>query len=228
MHPLFTILSDVPDSLREDRIIVVSSGLDSSKEGVLSPEELDRADAIASPEARARFISARRILRFALSKWRSVDPLELKIIPDENGKPFLVANDRIHFSISHSSRHVAVAFSRNRVGLDLELERAVDAPALASRFFSTVEAAWIIQSADIGLFFKLWTSREAAIKADGRGLSKLLAITGVTRVGEGNADSLEIRIGDDRWVALHWMRDKIHGALAFQNRPSLISWCDLS
>lgn len=228
MHPFFSHLSEVPESLQADRIVVILDEVDASKDPCLTPEERNRANEITSPEARARFISARRILRFALSKWRSVDPLELKVIPDENGKPFLADEDPVYFSITHSSRHVAVAFSRNRVGLDLELEREVDAPLLAARFFSTEEAAWVGQSTDTGLFFKLWTAREAAIKADGRGLSKLLAITGVTRVGEGNADSLEIRIGDDRWEALHWMRDKIHGALAFERRPSLISWCDLS
>ena len=228
MHPLLRPISNLPEFLHGEEIIVISGGLDVLKGVALSMEEGDRADEISFPEARARFMAARRIVRFALSKWRAADPSELEIIPDENGKPFLVANDPIHFSITHSSDHIAVAFSRNRIGLDLEQVREVDGASLASRFLSPEEAARVAQSEDPNLFFKLWTCREAAIKADGRGLSKLLAITSVTEAGRGNADPLEVKIGDDRWEALHWNSGAIHGALAFQRMPSLISWYDLS
>lgn len=228
MHPLFTPISNLPDSLQEKGIIVISGGLDVFKGIGLSPAEDNRADEITSPEARARFMAARRILRFALSKWRSVDPLKLEIIPDENGKPFLVSNDPIHFSITHSSDHVAVAFSRNRVGLDLEQVREVDGTALASRFFSPGEAVRVAQSKDPNLFFKLWTCREASIKGDGRGLSKALAVTSVTDAGGEDFNPVEVRIGHDLWEALHWSSEGIHGALAFQRKPTLISWCDLS
>ena len=228
MHPLFTPVSNLPDSLPGQGIIVISGGLDVLKGFELSTEEGKRAYEINSPEGRARFMAARRIVRSALSKWSAADPSELEIIPDENGKPFLVANDPIHFSITHSSDHIAVAFSLNRIGLDLEQVRKVDGAALASRFLSPQEAARVAQSEDPSLFFKLWTCREAAIKADGRGLSKLLAITSVTEAGRGIADPLEVKIGNDRWEALHWNSGAIHGALAFQRMPSLISWYDLS
>jgi phosphopantetheinyl transferase len=227
MHPLISTLSEISDSLEGNRIIVVSGGLGVLKNVQVSQAERDRADLMSSPGARDRFLAARRILRFSLSKWRGVDPLDFEIIPDENGKPFLAADNPIHFSITHSSDRVAVAFSRNRVGIDLECGREVDASALASRFFTPAEAEWIDRSEDADLFFRLWCSREAAIKADGRGLSRLLSITSVTEAGQGNHGSLEVRIGDDRWEALHWTRDGIHGALAFQRKPSLINWCDL-
>jgi 4'-phosphopantetheinyl transferase len=228
VHPLIFPLSDLPDTLQENEIIIISGGVRVLTGRSLSQSERYRADEMTSPEVRDCFLAARRILRFSLSKWMSVDPLDLEIIPDENGKPYLVTENPIHFSITHSSDQVAVAFSRKRVGLDLESFREVDASALAARFFTPDEADWIDHSDDANLFFRLWCSREAAIKADGRGLSKLLSITSVTRVGEGNHGSLEVRIGDERWEALHWTRDGIHGALAFQKRPPLISWCDLS
>jgi len=227
MHPFFTPISKLPDALPGGSIIVLTGGLDALNTSVLSPEEQDRALGITSPEARIRFMAARRILRFGLSKWSGVDPLELKIISDEHGKPFLVANDPVHFSITHSSDHVAVAFSREPVGLDLEQVREVDAAALASRFFSPREAEWVDQSDDPNLFFTLWNCREAAIKADGRGLSKLLAVTRISEPPGGEQGSLMVGIGDDRWEVLHWNSGGLHGALAFQKKPALISWCDL-
>lgn len=229
MNSLFSVIRNVPESLPEGGIIMISGGLDVLDRGVLSPQEADRANEISSPDARARFVAARRIVRSTLSKWRAVSPSELEIIPDEHGKPFLTANDPIHFSITHSSDRVAVAFSRNRVGLDLERVREVDAPALASRFFSPEEAERFDGSTNPDLFFKLWTCREAAIKGDGRGLSKLLGITRVTGMGEGDISSVQIQIGPVSWDAIHWkIRGEIHGALAFQSKPTLISWCDLS
>ena len=223
-----SVISNVPESPPKDGIIVISGGLDVLEGGVLSAAETHRANAISHPESRARFAAARRILRSVLSRWTDIHPLKLEIIPDENGKPSLLANDPIHFSISHSSDRVAVAFSRDSVGLDLEQEREVDASALATRFFSLKEAEWFEGSTNPALFFKLWTCREAAIKGDGRGLSKLLGITRVDFLGEGNAAPVEVQIGSERWEAIHWkVEECIHGALAFQKKPTLISWCDL-
>ena len=225
---LFAAISYVPDSLSREGIVLISGDLGVLPDVPLSPTETDRAESITSSGARARFTAARRILRAVLCKWTSVPPLELEIITDENGKPCLITNDPIHFSITHSSDSVAIAFSRNPVGLDLECEREVDARALASRFFSTEEAGLFHGPASPGLFFKLWTCREAAIKGDGRGLSKLLGITRVTESRDGGAGSVEVLIGTDRWEAVHWkMGDDLHAALAFQEAPSLISWCDL-
>jgi 4'-phosphopantetheinyl transferase len=229
MSSLFSAISNVPESLPEGGIILISGGLDVFKRCALSREESDRAHEISSSDARARFVAARRIVRSALSQWMAVNPVELEILSDEHGKPFLLANDPMHFSITHSSDRVAVAFSRNRVGLDLEHVREVDAPALASRFFSTEEAAWFDGATNTDLFFKLWTSREAAIKADGRGLSKLLGITRVTAVGDGDVNSVQVQIGPNQWDVIHWkMGEGIHQSLAFQEKPTLISWCDLS
>ena len=137
----------------------------------------------------------------------------------------------IHFSIAHSARHVAIAFSRRAVGLDLESERQVDTHALSKRFFSTGEADAVGEAETHGLFFKLWTCREAAIKGDGKGIANLMALTKVHLDGEREGAEVEITIGSDTWGALHWeMREASglsYGALAFRERPTLISWCDL-
>lgn len=228
MSSLFTVISNVPKSLPREGIVLITAGLGVFPDVSLTPAEAARAEAISSPETVARFASARRLLRSVLSGWTSVPPPELEIIPDANGKPRLLTQDPIHFSITHSSDSVAIAFSRSPVGLDLECEREVDAPALASRFFSPEEASLFGGSADYDLFFKLWTCREAAIKGDGRGLSKLLGVTKVVGMSEGEAALVEVRIGDDRWEAIHWkVGEAIHGAVAFQGKPPLISWCDL-
>lgn len=227
-HPLFTPLGTVPEFLPDEEIVVISGNPGVFQDVPLSSSEADRAVAMNSPRARAGFTAARRILRFVLSKWTAVPPMELEILPDEHGKPRFVTDRPLHFSITHSTDRFAIAFSRNRVGIDLECARELDAHALASRFFPPEEADLLNQSTDPALFFKLWTCREAAIKGDGRGLSKLLGVTRVTPMDDGNFSSVEVLIASDRWDAIHWKTGgALHGALAFQKKPSLISWCDL-
>lgn len=200
----------------------------------LSDAESRRAAGMASEETRLRFIAARQLLRSTLSRWLGISASEVEIITNEHGKPRLVSPESesmIHFSIAHSARHVAIAFSRRAVGLDLESERQVDTHALSKRFFSTGEADAVGEAETHGLFFKLWTCREAAIKGDGKGIANLMALTKVHLDGEREGAEVEITIGSDTWGALHWeMREASglsYGALAFRERPTLISWCDL-
>jgi 4'-phosphopantetheinyl transferase len=122
---------------------------------------------------------------------------------------------------------VAVAVSRSQIGVDLEIEREVDVLALAQRFFSPEEASILGRNPDPTLFFRLWTCRESAIKADGRGLAKLLGQTSVD--DEANtAGCVDVTIGEESWLARHWKESgNVHVALAFQQHPSLISWSDL-
>ena len=228
--PVYFVDNEVPEVLGKDEIVVVAGGPWVLSEIPLGPAESHRAAAMSSVEVRERFTAARRILRSVLSGWISVPPPDLEIDSDEHGKPRLLMDDPISFSITHSCGSVAVAFSRQPVGIDLECEREGDFRALASRFFSPEEAAVVASgvSGNPNLFFRLWTCREAAVKADGRGLSKLLGITRAVFPGESYADGLEILIGSERWHTLHWKRgDTTHVALSFRETPSLISWCDL-
>jgi 4'-phosphopantetheinyl transferase len=228
MRSLFTSVSIVPGELSRDEILVIAGDL-ASLEGIpLSHAESRRAQSMTSVEARLRFTAARRILRSVISSWIGVSPLDLEIVPDENGKPRLEPAEDVHFSISHTSDCIAVAFSRSAVGLDLERMRPVDAKALASRFFSREEALAVRESGEIDLFFKLWTCREAAIKADGRGLSNLMDSTRVLMGKDAEDAGVEILIGSNRWQGTHWKMDEhCHGALAFREKPSQISWCDI-
>lgn len=226
--PAFTAIRELPDDLHHGEIIVALGDLGVFAGTPLSSGERERAASMSSEEARLRFTAARRLLRSVVSRWWAIAASDLEIIPDENGKPHVATPDPIHFSITHSSGCVAVAFSRSEVGLDLECIRKVDAPALARRFFSAEEATACEHSADHELFFRLWTCREAAIKGDGRGLSKLLGVTRVVSLNGGKEDPMEVLIDEERWHAIPWKVDaETHGALAFRNKPSLISWCDL-
>ena len=89
---------------------------------------------------------------------------------------FLDEEQRLQFNISHSHELALCAITASRaIGVDIEYLRPLpDAEPLAQRFFSKAEHARIqALPADeqAQVFLRLWTGKEAYLKATGKGLS---------------------------------------------------------
>lgn len=85
-----------------------------------------------------------------------------------NGKPYY--KNGVKFSISHSKDLVVVAFSDSEIGIDIEGITAFDARTI-SHYFHPKEAEYIEKySNSHEIFFKLWTRKEAYLKAIGKGI----------------------------------------------------------
>ena len=140
----------------------------------LSSDELLRAQRFRSDRDRRTFLYARTTLKRLLSRYVNCDPQELSIAYNTHGKPYL-KNCDLKFNLSHSRDAVFYAFSMDReIGIDVEsLDRKADYLGLAKRFFTRDEAEFL-ESVPGGLrasfFFRLWTSKEAYVKARGKGL----------------------------------------------------------
>ncbi len=89
------------------------------------------------------------------------------------GKPYLP--DGPYFSISHCEDYVAVAISRNPIGVDIEKIRDFNSSVLY-RFFSDSERSYILKSDSNKRFFTLWTLKEAVVKEKGTGIKDLSEI----------------------------------------------------
>ncbi|MEM9258782.1 MAG: 4'-phosphopantetheinyl transferase superfamily protein [Bacteroidota bacterium] len=101
------------------------------------------------------------------------------------GKPFLQQATELHFNLSHTDGYALMAFSQGEtIGVDVEpINERIEIETLVHRFFSPVEISTIIamQPADRpAAFFRLWTRKEALIKAQGAGLSLPLAQFGIS------------------------------------------------
>ncbi len=139
----------------------------------LDDEERRRADRFINPLHRRRFIQAHTVLRRVLAAYGAGAPESLVFVRDEDGKPRLTgAGPR--FNLSHSGDGVAVAVADFDVGVDVEQVRPLaDRDHLVARFFSPAEnAAYEALSPDRRqlAFFRLWTRKEAYLKALGTGL----------------------------------------------------------
>lgn len=91
----------------------------------------------------------------------------------KRGKPFLATGD-LRFNLSHSGALTLLAFTRGReVGIDVECEeRKIDHVKLAERFFAPAEAA-VVRDGGRAAFFRIWTRKEAYVKALGLGIAGL-------------------------------------------------------
>ena len=94
----------------------------------------------------------------------------------DRGKPYLKGENIVKFNISHTNNIVALAISKQNVGVDVEsLHSASDAEIsqLIGFCFSPKEAQYIESENNKSKlrFFEIWTRREAYFKFLGNGLS---------------------------------------------------------
>jgi 4'-phosphopantetheinyl transferase len=148
----------------------------------LSRQERERAGRFAFERDRERFIAARGFLREILASCLGTQPHDLEFSYSATGKPSLAgefATSGLQFNLAHSGDLAVFAVARHGiVGVDVEQIRPVpDLPALVERFFTTREWAEINKLSgedQVTAFFKVWTRKEAWLKATGEGITTLL------------------------------------------------------
>ncbi len=88
------------------------------------------------------------------------------------GKPFL--EQGINFNITHSEKIVMVGFSDKIIGIDIEKDRGIGVDE-TYRFFHPDETKWIMDQPSLSKgFLRMWTRKEAYLKAIGTGISNNL------------------------------------------------------
>ena len=139
----------------------------------LTESEMTFSKKYASADSKEAYLKGRSGLRAFASLYASIPPRDVKIEITKSGKPFFENIAGLHFNISHSGSEVAIAFSTNPVGFDMEvLDRKRDCLAIAERFFTAEESREVKMAGDSAnkLFVKLWTAKESMLKLSGEGL----------------------------------------------------------
>lgn len=140
----------------------------------LSNHEKTQVDQLHINPVRNQYIHARACLRILLGKYLSINPLTLDFDTTEHGKPFAKNHPSIFFNISHSKDLLCIGITDSgEIGVDIEYETAIDdLAATASRVFSQKELLGLCNQHDqekLSHFFKIWTRKEACLKALGIG-----------------------------------------------------------
>lgn len=140
---------------------------------LLRPEEHERALRFLRDEDRLRYSVGRLLLRDVTSSLTGDSREGLNIRLDKHGKPFIP--DGPAFNLSHSGSIVLIGVCEQPfVGVDIEAVRCIDdMESLASMCFSADELNrfYSLPREDrTGAFFRIWTRKEALVKAIGKGL----------------------------------------------------------
>lgn len=226
----WAVASDVPPL--GDEVHVWRVALDADETllqrciAALSAAERERAAKFVQPRDARRFQVARGTLRRLLGAYLGVEPAAVPIGVADHGKPRLVAPhaEALRFNVSHSGDVALVAVSRSReVGVDLEAVRPMrDLAGLWRMVASPVEALRLESvptSRHEAAFYRVWTRKEAWLKATGDGLSRPLQDLEVTFL-DGEAPALVHVAGlpgaGERWAIVALPVDGFEAALAVE------------
>ncbi len=204
-------------------------------ESYLSSDELKRMQNLSFTKDKQNFVASRGILRFLLGNYISCEPDEVTFSYGKHGKPYVSASD-ISFNVSHSGEYILYAFTKNAaVGIDIEKIRDDSTVKKAIRTFSEHEQkalASLPHHEQKVAFFRLWTRKEAYLKAIATGLSYPLALVEVTCLPTEKAALLRI---EDQYNIKQWHLEDIPlntlyfdtlycAAVALEHSRTLIFW----
>lgn len=154
---------------------------------LLSEEERRRAEAFRAEEDRRLYLAAHAGLRIVLGRMLGVSPAQLAFRGQGGAKPALLNQPAmpapLSFNLAHTRGAVLIATAvGGEVGVDIERHRPIeDLEALAAAVMSRLErAAWdgLAPALRLPAFYRVWTRKEAYLKAIGLGLFRdLQAIT---------------------------------------------------
>lgn len=106
---------------------------------------------------------------------RTMVSLKLQCEPDTiqktpAGKPFVMGSSR--FNISHAGTVVAVAFSDEEIGLDIETNNTLEQQGIMSYFHPDEQRTFhgLNEDSKQAFFYRIWTRKEAFLKAIGVGI----------------------------------------------------------
>ncbi|KAM2104604.1 hypothetical protein ACFX1R_015188 [Malus domestica] len=171
---------------------VKSEGLLNRHFELLSPSLRDNVLGMRGIELQKRALLARALVRTTISRYvdqtnHRVDPRSLNFKKNSHGKPEVEWQfadgwqppPPLHFNLSHTSSLIACGVTVDSpIGIDVEDKQRKlknEILAFARRYFSSNEVEHLSSISDIEIqrqqFIKLWTLKEAYVKALGKGFS---------------------------------------------------------
>lgn len=187
---------ETPERLAEGEVHVLRAMLSRPPlpvhecESLVLPEERERAARYHQQADRHRHLIGRAVLRVALGRLLDVAPAAVALRLTAFGKPSCDGGPS--FNIAHSGDEVLVALaSCGRLGVDVEAVR--DLPDL----FSVARASFVVAEvsalasqppeAQLRHFYRIWSRKEAILKALGIGIGSLQSLEVSGDIGISNA-----------------------------------------
>jgi len=141
----------------------------------LSHDELQKSELFYNEDDKKRYIMSHGSIRIILGESLNVAPKNINFQYNPYGKPEVHGNQHIYFNSSHTKNYCAISVSKQyELGIDIEEKRLkeLEIYPLVSMLHEN-EQKYLLKNKDdiIHNFYKLWTAKEALLKAYGIGLS---------------------------------------------------------
>lgn len=182
-------------------------------------DENKRTGRFTFEKDRNQFITTHGSLRKILSQYLSVRPEKIQFSHTTNRKPFIVFPvTTLKFNISHSENKILIAVSDNEIGVDIEKIKPEFAHKdVVEKYFTANEKKAILNAEKPHeVFYKLWTRKEAILKATGMGIAADLRSIEVCSVENGSPFNQHYGVSS-------FLIDSFYGSVAspFKNFPVL-------
>lgn len=146
------------------------------------------AAAASEDKKQGQHEAAHRLLQECLRQYGAEEGVSIPLPPvldfGEMGKPVLRDHPQLHFNLSHCSGLAVCLLSDTECGVDCESIRRCKS-RIVERVCNTQEIAALESASDADfLFTRLWTLKEAYVKAIGVGISYPLREVGFTFEGD--------------------------------------------
>lgn len=137
----------------------------------LNTKEQEKINKLINIQDKKLSILSKYLLKNILSQKYNLD--YNNIYYNEFNKPLI---NGIHFNISHSNDYIAICFSKNKIGIDIEKIRKIDLNII-NYFCTTEEKKYILNSNDkYKSILEIFCLKEAYFKMKGTNLSDIKKI----------------------------------------------------
>jgi 4'-phosphopantetheinyl transferase len=230
-------LGDNPGAVHVFRIALPAAGtIVPATFPELSPDEIRRAERYVVEAPRRQFVATRVAVRRLLGEWLSVDPRDVAFEFAQFGKPRVAAaqnRDGLVFNVTHSGSWAVIAIGWQRsLGVDVEtFDPRLNRDGLAGRFFSLDEQSQLAALPEplrVAAFYRIWTTKEAYLKATGLGMSQPLDSFSV-RADPQSPPAVLWASGDDadpaRWHGTAFSPgEDAFGVVLWDGDPANVRW----
>lgn len=187
---------------------------------ILIPDELIFSERLKGEGQKETWLSCRASLRLILATILNVNPKFIELKKGKCGKLY-IANSNLFFNVSHSKNAFLIGLSnKGRIGIDIEILTGFeDLPSLVNFAFSKEEAKYCHYGESPNLFTKVWTLKEAFLKAVGVGLVDNLSDISV--MGNLNNDILHFAMHQKTFLCPN---GEIGSVVYRKNKPIKYNW----
>ena len=160
---------DLPDATRDGATVVALS----LREDHLPPTPRDLQEAPSRDPARGAFLRRRAVSRRIVAARLGVAPESIEIGHAPSGAPRVLApGSSLKISVSGRADFCAVAMAEAPIGVDIEPSRAIEPPWSLLHPNERKALETLTGEARADAFARLWTAKEAYLKALGLGFAR--------------------------------------------------------